>query len=105
MAHPTHHPDDADDADTRIRRSAQALREWQWIAPLSSDPPNLLVQLRREARALIALGLEHPGRAGEIGKIVVAYHRLMVSVKKSIERSGHMRPMPGDAGSSASDIR
>ena len=79
--------DIADDAESRIRRSIRTLREWQWMAPLSTDPQTLLVHLRKEAKALIALGLEHPRRAGEIGKIVVAYHRLMVTVKASIERA------------------
>ncbi len=77
---------DIEDAGSRIRRSVRTLREWQWIATISTDPETVLTNLRKEARELIALGLDHPKRASEIGMIVVAYHRLMVAVAEAVER-------------------
>ena len=69
------------DVNSKIRRSAQTLREWQWISTISTDPQTILLNLRREARALIALGLQNPEKAPEIGRIVVAYHRLITAMK------------------------
>ena len=71
----------AEDIDARIRTSARRLREWRWMQTISTDLQDLLIQLRAEAKELIALGVKHPDRAKKLGKLLVAYHRLMIEVK------------------------
>ena len=34
---------------------------------------------------MIEFGLTHPGNAKTIGKLVVAYHRLMVAIKERVD--------------------
>lgn len=70
----------------RISLSVRRLREWQWLATLTEDPDVMLAQLRHEAREMIDFGRAHPGNAQSIGKLVVAYHRLMVAVKQAADR-------------------
>lgn len=74
-----------EDVSDRISTSVRRLREWQWLSTLSEEPDTVLCQLRQEAREMIEFGLTHPGNAKTIGKLVVAYHRLMVAIKERVD--------------------
>lgn len=77
---------DTEEVKDRIAVSVRRLREWQWLATLTEEPEVVLAQLRHEAREMINFGLAHPGHTKAIGKLVVAYHRLMIAMKEAEDR-------------------
>ena len=76
----------SEEADERIRLAVRRLHEWRWMVTLSKEPEVVLENLRSEAKALINIGLEHPRKTADISKVVVAYNRFIVSMKKVIDK-------------------
>ena len=76
---------DEDDLDTRLRKSVQKLRAWRWMSAITNDPEEVAGLLTAEARLLIDLGRQHPDRAKDIGRLIVAYHNLIVRMKAAAE--------------------
>ena len=73
------------DLDTRLQRSIRILRGWRWMSKISNRPAEALVLLTAEARALIALGVDHPTRARTIGKLIIAYEGVITDLKHRCE--------------------
>ena len=65
----------------RLRKSARTLRAWNWMAAISTRQAEAVAILRDEARFLIKLGLEHPKHARKIGRLIVAYNRLIEAIE------------------------
>ncbi|WEK05718.1 MAG: hypothetical protein P0Y65_05545 [Candidatus Devosia phytovorans] len=76
------------DLDDRLRQSARKLREWNWLAAISTRRAEAVVILRDEARFLIQLGLQHPTEARRIGRLIVAYRRLIEALDRMTQPEG-----------------
>jgi hypothetical protein len=81
QARPGQAVDEGFDIDERLRKSLLKLRAWHWMSEISTDPEEVALLLTAEARELIALGRQHPHRAKNIGKLIVAYHKLIMRMK------------------------
>ena len=68
--------------DARLKQSIKTLCAWRWMSMVTTDPREVAALLTAEARVLIDLGRQHPSRAKEIGKLIVAYHNLIVRMKR-----------------------
>ncbi|QQR40424.1 hypothetical protein [Devosia rhizoryzae] len=77
--------DETVDLDTRLQKSVQTLRAWRWMSRITDDPEEVAALLTAEARLLIDLGRQHPARAKDIGKLIVAHHNLIVRMKRAAE--------------------
>jgi hypothetical protein len=83
--------DEGFDIDERLRKSLLTLRAWHWMSEISSDPEEVALLLTAEARELIALGRQYPHRAKNIGKLIVAYHKLIMRMKNAAQRPASAR--------------
>lgn len=70
------------DIEFRLERSARILRAWNWMAPISNRRSEIVEILTHEARELIMLGPNHPRHARRIGKLIVAYGRLIEALSE-----------------------
>ena len=77
--------DEGFDIDERLRKSLLTLRAWHWMSEISTDPEEVALLLTAEARELIALGRQYPHRAKNIGKLIVAYHKLITRMKNAAQ--------------------
>ena len=68
------------DINDRLRKSARKLRAWNWMAVISTRQAEAVEILREEAKFLIQLGLENPGHAVRIGRLIVAYRHLIDAI-------------------------
>lgn len=75
--------DEIDDLDARLRKSVLRLRAWRWMSRITENPNEVAALLSTEARFLIDLGREHPSRAKEIGRLIVAYHNMIVLMQRA----------------------
>jgi hypothetical protein len=67
--------------EERLQQSVKLLRAWGWMSTLSNRPDEAIKVLTGEARELVRLGTQHPKRVREIGRLIVAYERLITSLK------------------------
>ncbi|SEQ30146.1 hypothetical protein SAMN05428969_2628 [Devosia sp. YR412] len=74
------------DLDKRLRKSARMLRAWNWMAVISTRRAEAVHILREEAKWLIQLGLEHPRHARRIGRLIVAYRRLIEAIELRMQQ-------------------
>ena len=77
--------DEGFDIEKRLHQSLLTLRAWRWMSEISTNPEEVAVLLTAEARELIDLGRHHPHRAKDIGKLIVAYHGLIVRMKNAAQ--------------------
>jgi hypothetical protein len=73
--------DHTEDLDARLQRSVKTLRAWRWMSRISTNRAEVAALLRAEARALIQIGRDNPDKAKDIGKLIVAYHKLILQMK------------------------
>lgn len=66
-----------EDLDERLLQSARLLHAWGWMSELSTRPEEAMQVLSEEARFLVRLGPMYPERWREIGKLIVAYNKLI----------------------------
>ncbi len=69
--------DDSMNLDDRLRQSVRLLHAWGWMTEISTRPEEALQVLTEEARFLVRLGPQYPARWRQIGKLIVAYNRLI----------------------------
>lgn len=69
------------DIDVRLEHSVRLLKGWDWMSVISTHPDQAISVLSDEARSLVKLGPANPGRAREIGMLIVNYQRLISSLK------------------------
>lgn len=55
------------------------------MAPLSTDLRQVVAILNDEARDLIELGRHYPDHAREIGKLIVAYHKMILRLREQAD--------------------
>ena len=72
--------------EERLQQSLKLLRAWGWMSSISERPDDAIKVLAEEARHLVRLGTQHPKRAREIGRLIVAYERLIAKVKDGSAR-------------------
>ena len=76
------------DVDARLAQSLRLLHAWGWMSELSTRPEEALQVLTEEARYLVRLGPLHPQRWRQIGKLIVAYNKLIERNKCKCPSSG-----------------
>jgi len=59
------------------------LRGWRWMSLVSTHRDEALNILAKEAKFLVQLGPKHPEHAKQIGKLIVAYQRLIAAMKEA----------------------
>jgi hypothetical protein len=69
--------DDSTNVDDRLKQSVRLLHAWAWMTEISTRPEEALQVLSEEARFLVRLGPQHPERWRQIGKMIVAYNKLI----------------------------
>ncbi|KKB80369.1 hypothetical protein VW35_08265 [Devosia soli] len=72
---------DLADVESRIRASRKLLQGWRWMSKVSCRREEAIALLLQEAKFLIDLGRQHPARAVEIGRLIVAYQRLVEAIR------------------------
>lgn len=83
-----------DEITQRLKKSVKLLRAWHWMSALSTQPADAVAVLTAEARSLVQLGLQHPTRVREIGRLIVAYEHMIAKLKTIAPREGD--PKHGD---------
>jgi len=71
-----------DPIDCRLKKSVMLLRGWRWMSLVSTQRDEAIVILGKEARFLVQVGPKHPEHAKQIGKLIVAYQRLITAMKE-----------------------
>ena len=74
--------------EERLQQSLKLLRAWGWMSSISERPDDAIKVLTEEARQLVKLGTQHPKRVREIGKLIVAYERLITKLKDGSAHRG-----------------
>jgi len=74
------------DLDSRLQKSARMLRGWDWMTIVSTRRTEAVDILREEARFLVQLGLNNKPNALRIGRLIVAYRRLIDLLEQSMAR-------------------
>jgi len=59
------------------------LRGWRWMSLVSTQREEAIGILGTEAKFLVQLGPKHPEHAKQIGRLIVAYQRLISAMKES----------------------
>ena len=72
-----------DEITERLKQSVKLLRAWHWMSTLSTRPDDAVAVLTAEARFLVQLGLQHPKRVREIGRLIVAYEQMITKLKSA----------------------
>lgn len=72
-----------DPIDWRLKKSVMLLRGWRWMSLVSTQRDEAIVILGKEARFWVQVGPKHPEHAKQIGKLIVAYQRLITSMKEA----------------------
>ncbi|WP_449397183.1 hypothetical protein [Devosia riboflavina] len=70
-----------DPIDCRLKKSVMLLRGWRWMSLVSTQRDEAICILGKEAKFLVQIGPKHPEHAKQIGKLIVAYQRLITSMK------------------------
>ncbi|RYD60942.1 MAG: hypothetical protein EOP84_36325 [Verrucomicrobiaceae bacterium] len=68
--------------DCRLRKSVMLLRGWSWMSLVSTQREEAICILAQEAKFLVQMGPKHHERAKQIGKLIVAYQRLITAMKE-----------------------
>jgi hypothetical protein len=66
-----------ENVDARLAQSVRLLHAWGWMSELSTRPEEAMQVLSEEARFLVKLGPQHPERWRQIGRLIVAYNKLI----------------------------
>jgi hypothetical protein len=74
--------DSVEDLDARLMQSVRLLHAWGWMSELSTRPHEAMEALSEEARFLVRIGPKHPERWRQIGKLIVAYNKLIEKNKR-----------------------
>ena len=69
------------DIANRLEQSARLLRAWHWMSLVSDRPADAIAVLTDEARQLIRLGPLYPGKSRVIGRLIVAYQKLITRLR------------------------
>jgi hypothetical protein len=70
-----------EELDERLKQSVRLLHAWGWMTEISDRPEEAHKVLSEEARFLVKLGPQHPERWRQIGRLIVAYTRLIEKIK------------------------
>lgn len=71
-----------DPVECRLKKSVMLLRGWRWMSLVSTQREEAILILGKEAKFLVQLGPKHPEHAKQIGKLIVAYQRLITAMKE-----------------------
>ena len=74
--------DTTDPIDCRLKKSVMLLRGWRWMSLVSTQREEAIQILGSEAKFLVQIGPKHPEHAKQIGKLIVAYQRLISAMKE-----------------------
>ncbi|WP_436073910.1 hypothetical protein [Devosia sp. LjRoot3] len=66
------------------------LRGWRWMSLVSTQREEAISILAKEAKFLVQLGPKAPEHAKQIGKLIVAYQRLIAAMKEGRASQGAM---------------
>ncbi len=82
--------DDSTDVEDRLKQSVRLLNAWAWMTENSTRPEEAIQVLSEEARFLVRLGPQYPERWRRIGKLIVAYNKLIEKNRSRCSKTGQV---------------